>query len=51
MTVAVTTTQSPVLERVHADQVLIGDLEDLEKLAKERGLRSAHHPFPWAASR
>ena len=36
VTVAVTTTQSPVLERVHADQVLIGDLEDLEKLAKEK---------------
>ena len=27
---AVTTTQSPVLERVPADEVLIGDLEDLE---------------------
>lgn len=34
---AVTTTHSPVLERVVADDVLIGDLEDLETLAKERG--------------
>ncbi len=37
VTVAVTTTQSPVLERVKADEVLLGDLEDLENLAKERG--------------
>lgn len=36
VTVAVTTTQSRVLERLHADEVLIGDLEDLENLAKER---------------
>src|SRR5271169_833081 len=36
VTVAVTTTQSPVLERVHIDEVLIGDLEDLENLAKAR---------------
>ena len=34
---AVTTTQSPVLERVAADEVLIGDLEDLETLARARG--------------
>jgi nitrogenase molybdenum-iron protein NifN len=34
--VAVTTTQSPVLERVAADEVLIGDLEDLETRAKDR---------------
>ena len=34
---AVTTTQSPVLERVLTDEVLIGDLEDLESRAKERG--------------
>lgn len=33
---AVTTTQSPVLERVQSDEVLIGDLEDLETLAKAR---------------
>jgi nitrogenase molybdenum-iron protein NifN len=34
---AVTTTQSPVLARMHADDVLIGDLEDLEVLAKSKG--------------
>jgi nitrogenase molybdenum-iron protein NifN len=34
VTVAVTTTQSPVLERIKSDEVLIGDLEDLENLAK-----------------
>ena len=34
---AVTTTQSPVLARAAADDVLIGDLEDLETLAKNRG--------------
>lgn len=34
---AVTTTQSPVLARVAADDVLIGDLEDLETLSKNRG--------------
>jgi nitrogenase molybdenum-iron protein NifN len=37
VSVAVTTTQSPVLERVKADDVLIGDLEDLEILAKAEG--------------
>jgi nitrogenase molybdenum-iron protein NifN len=37
VTVAVTTTQSPVLERVAAEDVLIGDLEDLENLARDRG--------------
>lgn len=37
VTVAITTTQSPVLERIKAEEVLIGDLEDLETLAKERG--------------
>ena len=35
--VAVTTTASPVLARVATDDVLIGDLEDLETLAKDRG--------------
>jgi nitrogenase molybdenum-iron protein NifN len=34
---AVSTTQSPVLERVETEEVLIGDLEDLENLAKNRG--------------
>jgi nitrogenase molybdenum-iron protein NifN len=37
VTVAVTTTQSPVLERIKTDDVLIGDLEDLENLAKAKG--------------
>src|SRR5206468_11963925 len=36
VTVAVTTTASPVLERVRTQEVLIGDLEDLEDLAKAR---------------
>lgn len=36
VTVAVTTTQCAVLERVQAEEVLIGDLEDLETLAKAR---------------
>lgn len=34
LTVCVTTTQSPVLERVPAAEVMIGDLEDFENLAK-----------------
>jgi nitrogenase molybdenum-iron protein NifN len=34
---AITTTQSPVLERIVTEEVLIGDLEDLEIQAKERG--------------
>ena len=34
VSVAVTTTQSPVFERIQTDEVLIGDLEDLETLAK-----------------
>ena len=34
--VAVTTTQSPVLERLPTEEVLIGDLEDLETLAKAK---------------
>jgi nitrogenase molybdenum-iron protein NifN len=37
VTVAVTTTQSPVLQKIATDEVLIGDLEDLETLAKARG--------------
>jgi nitrogenase molybdenum-iron protein NifN len=37
ISVAVTTTQSPVLQRVDTEEVLIGDLEDLENLAKARG--------------
>ena len=37
VTAAVTTTQSPVLERIQAGEVLIGDLEDLEMRAKAGG--------------
>ena len=37
VTVAVTTTQSPVLEQIKAEEVLLGDLEDLENLARDRG--------------
>jgi nitrogenase molybdenum-iron protein NifN len=37
VTVAVTTTQSPVLERIETEEVLISDLEDLENLARDRG--------------
>ncbi len=33
---AVTTTQSPVLEKLETEEVLIGDLEDLEIRAKEK---------------
>jgi nitrogenase molybdenum-iron protein NifN len=36
VTAAVTTTQSPVLERLPTEEVLIGDLEDLETFAKAR---------------
>ncbi|NOJ41492.1 nitrogenase iron-molybdenum cofactor biosynthesis protein NifN [Bradyrhizobium australiense] len=36
VTAAVTTTQSPVLERIGTNEVLIGDLEDLEELARTR---------------
>lgn len=34
---AVTTTHSPVLERMACESVIIGDLEDLERLAGEQG--------------
>ena len=37
ITAAVTTTDSPVLERMPTEEVLIGDLEDLENLAQARG--------------
>jgi nitrogenase molybdenum-iron protein NifN len=37
VTAAVTTTQSPVLSDVQTEEVLIGDLEDLETLASEKG--------------
>ena len=39
---AVTSTQSPVLEKVPADEVLIGDLEDLEARAKGCDLIVTH---------
>jgi len=53
VTVAITTTQSPVLERVETEEVLISDLEDLENLAKERGcnLLIAHSHGRQAAER
>ena len=40
--VAVTTTQSPLLERLPAEEVLIGDLEDLENRAKDCDLIITH---------
>ncbi|WP_316230096.1 nitrogenase iron-molybdenum cofactor biosynthesis protein NifN [Bradyrhizobium sp. SZCCHNR1051] len=51
--VAVTTTQSPVLERMPCEEVLIGDLEDLETLAKARdcGLMMTHSHGRQAAAR
>jgi len=51
--VAVTTTQSPVLERLPTEEVLIGDLEDLENLAKARDcdLMVTHSHGRQAASR
>jgi nitrogenase molybdenum-iron protein NifN len=51
--VAVTTTQSPVLEKMPADEVLIGDLEDLEMQAREKGcdLFVTHSHGRQAASR
>ena len=51
--VAVTTTASPVLERVRTQEVLIGDLEDLEELAKARDcdLLITHSHGRQAASR
>ncbi|MBW7973659.1 nitrogenase iron-molybdenum cofactor biosynthesis protein NifN [Bradyrhizobium sp. BR 10289] len=51
--VAVTTTASPVLERVKTQEVLIGDLEDLEELAKARDcdLLITHSHGRQAASR
>lgn len=34
---AVTTTASPILQKLETDEVVIGDLEDLERLAGEKG--------------
>ena len=39
---AVTTTQSPMLEKMPSDEVLIGDLEDLEMRAKDCDLLITH---------
>jgi nitrogenase molybdenum-iron protein NifN len=51
--VAVTTTQSPVFVRLPTDDVLIGDLEDLENLAKAKDcdLMVTHSHGRQAASR
>ncbi|WIW50139.1 nitrogenase iron-molybdenum cofactor biosynthesis protein NifN (plasmid) [Bradyrhizobium sp. 62B] len=51
--VAVTTTASPVLQRIRTEEVLIGDLEDLEELAKTHGcdLLITHSHGRQAASR
>ncbi|MGY3621703.1 nitrogenase iron-molybdenum cofactor biosynthesis protein NifN [Bradyrhizobium sp. USDA 10063] len=53
VTAAVTTTQSPVLDRIRTKEVLIGDLEDLEELAKTRNcdLLIAHSHGRQAAAR
>ncbi len=40
--VAVTTTQSPLLQRLPAEEVLIGDLEDLENRSKDCDLIITH---------
>ena len=51
ITAAVTTTASPVLERVAADEVLIGDLEDLENRAEDCDLLVTHSHGRQAAER
>jgi nitrogenase molybdenum-iron protein NifN len=48
---AVTTTQSPVLERIPIDEVLIGDLEDLESRAAGCDLLITHSHGRQAAER
>jgi len=42
LTAAVTTTQSPVLEKLPTEEVLIGDLEDLETRAQDCDLLITH---------
>ncbi len=42
LSACVTTTQSPVLEKLACDEVLIGDLEDLEKRAQDCDLLITH---------
>jgi nitrogenase molybdenum-iron protein NifN len=49
--VAVTTTQSPVLERLPVEKVLIGDLEDLERGAADCDLLITHSHGRQAAER
>jgi nitrogenase molybdenum-iron protein NifN len=51
VTAAVTTTASPVLESVPADEVLIGDLEDLEHRASNADLLVTHSHGRQAAER
>jgi len=53
VTAAVTTTQSPVLERIKTEEVVISDLEDLEDLAraKDCDLLIAHSHGRQAAAR
>ena len=51
VTAAVTTTSSPVLERVPIDQVVIGDLEDLENRAAGCDLLLTHSHGRQAAER
>jgi nitrogenase molybdenum-iron protein NifN len=48
---AITTTQSPLLERLPTDEVLIGDLEDLEERAKGCDLLITHSHGRQAADR
>jgi nitrogenase molybdenum-iron protein NifN len=48
---AITTTQSPLLERLPTDEVLIGDLEDLEERAKGCDLMITHSHGRQAAER
>ncbi len=51
LTALVTTTRSPVLAQLPADEVLIGDLEDLELRAKECDLLITHSHGRQAAER
>jgi len=51
LSACVTTTHSPVLERVPCDEVLIGDLEDLELRAKDCDLLITHAHGRQAAER
>jgi nitrogenase molybdenum-iron protein NifN len=48
---AVTTTQSPALERVSAEEILLGDLEDLEMRAAGADLIVTHSHGRQAAER